>query len=149
MRDYLLKCALCGREFTAGNPKIKYCSLGCRKAGDAARRRKWELKTGYNEKRSQKRKEKKPQPKREKSSREDPGLHPVEIREPLIRNLRSYEFWDEWKEGQIKEAAAQGYSVGGFVNGIEISDPEFSLKVVISIQDLGAVRYEFMRGDPL
>lgn len=148
-REFKLTCSICGKEFTGAAHNVKYCSQKCKEIGDAARRRLWEQKTGYNEKRVRERREKKAQPQRKRVRETDPGLHPVESKEPLIRNLWSYEFWDEWKEGQIREAAAAGRKVGGFVNGIEISDSDFSLKVVISIQDLGAVRYEYVRGEPL
>jgi hypothetical protein len=45
-----IKCAVCGKMFTAPSARNKYCSAICREKGRALRRKEWVEKTGFNEK---------------------------------------------------------------------------------------------------
>lgn len=39
--ERIIKCRICGKEFTTRWPNRKYCSLSCRDAGERLRRMKW------------------------------------------------------------------------------------------------------------
>lgn len=38
----VVKCAICGLEFTTNKPNKRYCSFSCKEAGAKLRRMKWE-----------------------------------------------------------------------------------------------------------
>ena len=145
-REFKLICSICGKEFTGAAHNVKYCSPKCKEIGDAARRRLWEQKSDYSQRRKEKRRKGSAQRTPVRSERKDPAPTHGKI---LIRDLYSFEFWEQWKEDQIREAASFGRKVGGFVNGIPVNDPDFSLKVVLTIQELKSIRYEYYRGEPI
>lgn len=39
----VVKCAICGNEFTTNKPNKKYCSFSCKEAGGKLRRIKWNV----------------------------------------------------------------------------------------------------------
>lgn len=143
--EYDLKCVICGKPFKGRSPRAKCCSEICRNLQSKMIRRSWETKTDYQARKQAARKNRS-----HTEPTKKPRENPIQIRSASMeRNLRSCEYWDRWKADQIREAETFGRKVGGYVNGIPVDDPEFALKVSITIEELNHIHYEYYRGEPI
>lgn len=70
MSERLVKCIICGKEFTTNRTNVKYCSDECRNKGRESKRKEWEKKTGYTLKQCEKMREKREHIKHEKALQE-------------------------------------------------------------------------------
>lgn len=132
---YNHNCIICGRPFFHPATNKACCSPECEKIHRSQRRKAWEEKTGYQEKKKAERAE----------AREASRPAPVRRSVPAITgagasvgNLTA-EYWTRWRASELKYAKQAGRRSGSCVNGINVNDPDFVDKVLISIEESGAV----------
>lgn len=131
---YNHNCVICGRPFFHPATNKACCSPECEKIHRSQRRKAWEEKTGYQEKKKAERAE----------ARE--ASRPASVRRSVpitgagasVGNLTA-EYWQKFQKHELRFAEAMGRRTVSTVNGINVNDPDFVDKVLISIEESGAV----------
>ena len=161
MSGKMVPCVICGKLFTRENGNGKYCSRKCSEIGSKAKRKEWELRTGYREKKrieAQKRRdatkaaakadrEAAAQQRAEDFNRwkaERKEQHPENELSRLasiaeMNGNSSPEYWEAFKEYDLKYAADSGRISRMEVNGIPVSEPDFGLLVCETIAAGGRI----------
>lgn len=133
---YNHNCIICGRPFFHPATNKACCSPECEKKHRSQRRKAWEEKTGYQEKKKAERAEAReasrpaPEAPRRSEAKLTPGGAPGNL---------TAEYWTRWRASDRKYAKAAGRRSGSCVNGINVNDPDFVDKVLIGIEESGAV----------
>jgi len=142
-------CVICGRSFIPGAKNAKYCSGTCADKGQAMRRREWENRTGYREKRrkqAQQRREeiraaaeadrdaraRRMAEERQKNAQEARRID-EERTDALGRLMRlkrtggniTPEYWEAFKEYDLETAAESRKISSTEVNGISVHADDF------------------------
>lgn len=174
MSERLVKCVICGKEFTTNRTNAKYCGDECRNKGRRSKRKEWEKKTGYTIKQCEKMRKKRESIKAEKNIREmekeKEKRKQKEINEKrnrtrllndkiclltesynqgnpldgmilakMLYGNKNSEYWEAFKRYEMQQADVTGDKCTTNVNGIPITDKNFSLSVCISIEELGSI----------
>lgn len=132
-------CAICGRYFVPDAPRRLCCGPECTKEYKRRARQKWETESGYKEKMQARRDQIRKGP----AGRSDPKAGEaaavpartggtLESGPALEYGPLTPEYWQKW-------AALVDENSETTVNGIPVNDPDFIDKVLISIEEAGAV----------
>lgn len=139
-------CAICGRYFVPDAPRRLCCGPECTKEYKRRARQKWETESGYKEKMQARRDQIRKGP----AGRSDPKAGEaaavpartggtLESGPALEYGPLTPEYWSAWREMDLKRAKEAGRRSASCVNGISVNDPDFIDKVLISIEERGAV----------
>ena len=133
-------CSVCGREFIPAAANGKYCCRKCAEIGKGARRREWEQKTGYLEKKRIQQQERRKRIKAEAAERETVNKIVIQgYQAPVIRGNTSPEYWEEYKLRELKWAEESEKISKTTVNGIPVQEPLFGVLVCESIKTMGRI----------
>ena len=135
-------CPICGRSFTPATASSKYCSAACRHEGRRQARKAWEDRTDYREKQraaaQEYRDQKAAADALEAQARQGDALAALLMLSRAGKKA-SAEYWEAFKAYETARTAGQAAPRVMFVNGVAIGDPDFSLKVTITIQETGRI----------
>ncbi|MBR6165549.1 MAG: hypothetical protein IKQ45_06465 [Clostridia bacterium] len=167
MKNSMISCVICGEKFVPSTPNAKYCSPECAETGQNARRREWEQRTGYLEKKRRQAQERRNAIKAAAQAEKDAAarqaaeerqrlgkerievaqnalIQSIERGEPLAR-MRVYppntlEYWEAYRDYDISYAESIGKRCYTTVNDIYVTDADFPNLMIISIRELGQIR---------
>ncbi len=156
-------CPVCGSIFTPAYISVKYCSEECRRIGTENARKAWEDRSGYREKQRrymrQIREERSEEIRRavsiRKTNEAEEAAQRLQRRQQQRQRLEKKaaagdplsimiltkeagnwpEYWKAYKAYEIQLAKERGEDCSAKVNGIPITDPDFEVLVIYSIEN--------------
>ena len=156
-------CPVCGSVFKPAYISSKYCSEECRRIGTENARKSWEQRSGYREKQRQRMAQIRQE--RGEAIREATNIRKRNLAEEEAQRVQRRqqhrqqledqaaagdplsimilakeagnwpEYWKSYKAYEIQLAKERGEDCSAKVNGIPVTDPDFEVLVIYSIEN--------------